>query len=481
MTREPAREPSPEPDRGPGRGPESEPAREPSAEPHRDPSAARVGDDDLAHARGPAGTDDNAPARPPRPVRSSAHAHGARSQAAALLLVAAGALLGWVLPLWERHLPAQGLSFDAATAQATLAAIAGSMITLAGFVVTAITLVVQTVLGMSPRLVGALGHFPRYLVVFGLLVGTAVYALVGLSQVQGEAVPRFSVTFAIGLVLLDTVAVLRMFASLRHAVTAGGLARAVGDRLRATTRDLTGRRERTRPVPGPAEVRHEGPPATVAAFHEKRLVRLARRHDLRIDMACAVGDFVRSGAVIARVRTGCSPPRGLPARTAARIAAGVRLGAGRTIEDDPAYGLRLLADIAIRALSPAINDPTTAVQALDQIEDVLTSLADQPLGTVRVTDGDGVVRLTRPAPRWEDLVAVALDETLDYGSGNVQTVRRLRSLFDRLTASAPADRVPALTVRRRALERLAAAALCDPLLTDVASLADPQGLGGPVR
>lgn len=98
--------------------------------------------------------------RAPHRGWSTARDRRARSQVTALVLVAAGAVLGWGLPVWERHLPAQGLGFDASTAQATLAAIAGGMITLAGFVVTAITLVVQTVLNMSPRLVGPSGTFP---------------------------------------------------------------------------------------------------------------------------------------------------------------------------------------------------------------------------------------------------------------------------------------------------------------------------------
>ncbi|GAA2941594.1 DUF2254 domain-containing protein [Streptomyces enissocaesilis] len=400
-----------------------------------------------------------------------------------MFLVAAGAVLGWGLPMWEKHLPAAGLRFDASTAQATLAAIAGSMITLAGFVVTAITLVVQTILNMSPRLVGALGHFPRYLIVFGLLVGTAVYALVGLSHVTGDEVPRLSVTLAIVLVVFDAIAVLYLLASLRHAVTGGGLSRSVGGELRTVIDRMFPPHEASPVITAPSGPRpgtrvpvvHRGPPGVVSALAERRLVRLAARHDLRIQVVCSVGDFVRSGTAVAFLLTTGPFPRRLPGR----IASCIHYAPSRTVEHDAAYGLRLLADIAVRGLSPAMNDPTTAVQALDQIEDVLLRLSDRPVGPAWLVDGEGEARVSYPAPQWPDFVAVALDETLAYGASNLQTVRRLRALLDGLVDAAPADRKAAVVERRQALGRLAETALADPFLREAASHPDPQGLGGP--
>src|ERR1700754_4703794 len=99
-----------------------------------------------------------------RPARHRHHGRGRywRTRAVAVTIVAAGTVLGWAVPHWEPHLPRIGLDYRASTAQATLAAIAGAMITLSGFIVTAITVVVQTVQGTSPRLVGALRHMGRY-------------------------------------------------------------------------------------------------------------------------------------------------------------------------------------------------------------------------------------------------------------------------------------------------------------------------------
>ncbi|WP_411088717.1 DUF2254 family protein [Streptomyces sp. 061-3] len=286
---------------------------------------------------------------------------------------------------------------------------------------------------MSPRLVAALGHFSRYLVLFGLLIGTALYTLVALSQIRGEDVPRLSVTFAVALVLVDAVTVLSLLASLRHAVTGGGLARAVGERLRAVV-DQTYRADTEPPVPGPyvdppdgqLPVLHRGRPSVIVALDEPRLTRLASRNDVRVRFVHAVGDFVGSGTTVAYVE----PPEGRDAdragyeRLARHMAACVRFGPSRTVEQDAAYGFRLLADIAIRALSPAVNDPTTAVQALDQIEDALLRLSDRPLGPAWLVDRRGRPRVHSSAPHWPDLISLALDETLLYGAANPQVVRR---------------------------------------------------------
>ncbi|MQY11135.1 hypothetical protein SRB5_12490 [Streptomyces sp. RB5] len=404
-----------------------------------------------------------------------------RSQASALLLVVAGAALGRLVPDWEGRSSGLGLAFDTSTAQAALAAIAGSMITLAGFVVTAITLVVQTVQTMSPRLVGALGHFSRYVLLFGLLIGTALYALVALSQIHGDQVPQITVTVAIALVLVDAAAVLVLLASLRHAVTGGGLARAVGDRLREVIDRTyppgggTGSPVAEEAGPSVASVVRRGRPGVLCGVSEARLTELAARHGVRVRLTRAVGDFAGSGDTVARLDGDRIGPR-----LTARAAACFRYGAGRDVEQDAAYGFRLLADIAVRALSPAVNDPTTAVQVLDEIEDNLLRITGRPLGPAWLTDRSGRPRVFCPEPGWEEFVSVALDETILYGAGNPQTVRRLHALFDRLLAVAPADRRAAPAARAAALDRLSAAALTDPLMTRLAGRPDPQGLGGAV-
>ncbi|MCF2533219.1 DUF2254 family protein [Yinghuangia soli] len=406
-----------------------------------------------------------------------------------LAIIVGGGFLGWALPNLEPHLPSGGLGFSASTAQAALAAIAAAMITLAGFVLTAVTLVIQTIQAMSPRLVGALHYFGRFLTVFALLVGTALYALVALSHVDSDETPRLAVTFAVALVLFDTIVVLNMLAALRSVVTGGGLSRAVGERLHHVVEDVYpaayGESGPVDPDPGPAadglrrtDVRFSGRPGTVSSFDERELVAWAARTGCRIEMTVAVGDFVGGSARIAQI---AAPPGTDVREPAAAVSAALGVGPTRTFEQDPAYGLRLLADIAIRALSPAVNDPTTAVQALDQIEDALLKLSGRALGTFGLVDDEGGIRVRCPAPSWSDLVSLALDEILLYGAGNPQIARRLRALIARVDFHAPQERHEPLLERLALLDRMVPHAAPDPHYRTLSAAADLQGLGGPER
>jgi uncharacterized membrane protein len=115
----------------------------------------------------------------------------------------------------------------------------------------------------------------------------------------------------------------------------------------------------------------------------------------------------------------------------------LRLGSERTFDQDPALALRLLADIVLRALSPAVNDPTTAVQALDAIADLLRLLVARDL-RVEVIDGaDCTPRVVLKLPSWEDYVSVGLDEIIETGLNSMQVRRRLGRLLEDLLAVAP--------------------------------------------
>ena len=114
--------------------------------------------------------------------------------------------------------------------------------------------------------------------------------------------------------------------------------------------------------------------------------------------------------------------------------------AGAYVRKDPKYAIRLLVDIAIRALSPAINDPTTAVQALDQIEDLLLRLGQRDLEIGRYNDRNGALRLVMPFPTWDDIVRLAFDEIGFYGATSVQVMRRMNALIADLTRAVPRER-----------------------------------------
>jgi len=124
------------------------------------------------------------------------------------------------------------------------------------------------------------------------------------------------------------------------------------------------------------------------------------------------------------------------------------VGDERTFEQDPSLALRLLADIALRALSPAVNDPTTAVQALDRIQSLLRTLATRDLEVGDIVDDTGTVRVRLVLPTWDDYLAVAVDEIMALPGLLPSVSGRLTRLLDEITAVAPPSRTDALDRRR---------------------------------
>ena len=116
----------------------------------------------------------------------------------------------------------------------------------------------------------------------------------------------------------------------------------------------------------------------------------------------------------------------------------------RTFEQDPLFALRVLADIALRGMSSAINDPTTAVEALDAIDSLLRPLARRELDVGRITDAQGTQRIAVPMPTWEDFIAVALDELLPLTHRSVHVAGRMRRLLEQLIELSLPEREPSL-------------------------------------
>jgi uncharacterized membrane protein len=158
------------------------------------------------------------------------------------------------------------------------------------------------------------------------------------------------------------------------------------------------------------------------------------------------------------------------------------LGRERTIEQDPAFALRILVDIAIRALSPAVNDPTTAVQVLNYIEDLLLAIGRrQAEGRGALPDPEGRPRVVIPARHWEQYLDLAVTEIRLYGATSVQVSRRLRAMLEELRAGVAPERRVAVDAELRKLEASVAASFPDDGDRSLAGQSDRQGIGGPPR
>jgi uncharacterized membrane protein len=192
-------------------------------------------------------------------------------------------------------------------------------------------------------------------------------------------------------------------------------------------------------------------------------------------MVASVGDAVLDSTPILRVLGGTGP---LPEQA---LRGAIELGNERTFEQDPKYAIRLLVDISIKALSPAINDPTTAVQALDQIEDLLIRLGRRRLEIGAYRDAAGKLRLLIPYPSWETFLRLALDEIQLYGASSIQVMRRMKSLVIELIDVLPEERRANLRHWQDRLQSTVARSFSDQQDQMDASVADRQGLGGSRR
>jgi hypothetical protein len=156
----------------------------------------------------------------------------------------------------------------------------------------------------------------------------------------------------------------------------------------------------------------------------------------------------------------------------------VVFGSERTIEQDPTFAFRIVVDIALRALSPAINDPTTAVLAIDQLDRLLRRVGQRNLRTGHIFNEAGQLRVIFKTPNWEDFVHLAFSEIRSCGSGNLQIVRRLRAMIENLLQTSPEHRRPCLQQQLGLLDREIETKFNHPEDLALARISDNQGLGG---
>ena len=190
-----------------------------------------------------------------------------------------------------------------------------------------------------------------------------------------------------------------------------------------------------------------------------------------IELVPRVGEFIAVDEPLFHLYGGAA---GLDDRS---LRASLAFGQERTLEQDPMFAFRILADIAAKALSPAINDPTTAVLAIDQIHRLLRAIGRRDLDTGAMLDESGTFGVAFPTPDWEDYVMLAVSEIRQYGGYSLQVVRRLRAMLENLIASLPEIRRPALEVQLHMLERSVERHFPDAEDRESAAAADPQGLG----
>jgi len=385
--------------------------------------------------------------------------------------------------LEHRFLPHLVSNVSAAAGMAICSSVSSGMIALTGIVFSLAFVMVQfSATAYSPRLVLWVARDPIVSHALGVFSATFLYALILLAWIDREGAGRVPLISGYAVLVLLVLS-MGMFIALIERIGRLQVNRMLiftGDRGREAIAELypeavsTASASATNDhlkLPVSQTLVFAGRPQVIQAVHVEELVALAKQSGAVIETVAAVGDTVLELTPLLRVY-GASQKLDEQALLVA-----IEIGDERTFEQDPKYALRLIVDIAIKALSPAINDPTTAVQALDQIEDLLIRLGQRRLRIGEYRDEQGALRLVVPFPTWDDFLRLALDEIRYCGASSVQVMRRMNALIENLLAVLPAKRHAALRHWEKRLRATVARTFADEAEKQDASVADRQGLG----
>ena len=218
-------------------------------------------------------------------------------------------------------------------------------------------------------------------------------------------------------------------------------------------------------------VPHESPSEIVVAMNLNALAAEATRSDGIIEFVPQVGDFVGAQEPLFRLYGGAC------AVDASKLRAAVAFGSERTMEQDPMFAFRILVDIALKALSKAINDPTTAVLAIDQLQRLLQRVGNRDLRNELIRDAAGQLRLIFRTPNWEDFVHLACTEIRHSGAESIQVARRLRAMIETLIQTLPEHRHPALRHELKLLDLSVERLYVFAEDLALARIADSSGIG----
>jgi uncharacterized membrane protein len=378
------------------------------------------------------------------------------------------------------QLPSQ-LTYSESTAAGLLTAITGAMVAFTGFVVTVSVLVIQMATGtLSPRYMRLYYRDRLQKAVLAVLVGTLSFSLVTLRRSGTGITPNLGVLISGVAVVASIVLFLLFLDRFLHRLRPVAVAQlVVRQGMRHFSSPVVTTGVESVDVPAgvePVFVVRSARTGSIQAIDRKGMLAWAEGNDCVVVLRRAPGDFVSKGAPIAHVYSQGSPA------DAHRLGDLVALGTERTIEQDPAFAIRVVVDVATRALSPAVNDPTTAVQVLDHLEVLLHEVGSRPLSRRAILrDGDGRTRVVVPTLHWDDFLTLGVTEIRQYGASSIQVVRRLRAMLEDLRGSVLPEHRPAIDEELRRLDASVDRAFRGTEDLEGARAADRQGIGSPAE
>ena len=372
---------------------------------------------------------------------------------------------------------------DPAAALVLFGTLAGSMLTFIVFLSSSLLLVLQLASAqLSPRIIGVVFRDRVTRCALSLFAFTFTFTLLVLVRIH-TSVPALTTHLAGYLCLLSIGVFLFLIDHVGKTLRPSGALQAVARMGHKEIQSVYPRRlsGQSDPSHSPENALGGEPAGTVSspkdgvflAFDLEGLVALARQAECVVELVPQVGDFVAAESPLFRIYDG-----GKGGPSASALCQSVALGQERTMEQDPTFAFRIMVDIASKALSPAINDPTTAVLAIDQIHHLLRSVGGRHLDEGLGHDRSGSLRLVYRTPDWEDFVCLAVTEIRHFGGTSIQVARRLRAMIENLTEVLPPDRIALLSRELTMLQHSAERFFPEPEDQALADVSDLQGVGG---
>ncbi|MGA5554237.1 DUF2254 domain-containing protein [Streptomyces lavendulocolor] len=371
------------------------------------------------------------------------------------------------------------LAAIAEDAKTIVIAVSSAMMTFIGVVFSISLVAVQMASGqLTPRVVRIFVRSRISKLTLTVFLSTFLFSLLVLTSYESAtdpervtSVPLVQSVVTLLLVLLSLLLFIAYVTTTLRLMQVGPVVDLITrEALRTLGRQPAGAAEVVALPPESGRVAHRGRAGVLRDVDVARLVRLARRQDVVLRLIPRIGDYVVPGTPVLAVHGGRAP---LPAA----LRSAVWVGVERTSHQDVSFGLRQLVDIALRVMSSAVNDPTTAVQCLDRIVQYLAAVAPRPLGTVRHRDRRGAVRLVRDVPGWGDLVDLAFAELRACSVPSAQVTRRMLAAIDDLLLLTPAERREPLLRHRALLREAVERGVPQPADRAFALRPDRQGIG----
>jgi uncharacterized membrane protein len=373
------------------------------------------------------------------------------------------------------------MEVSAETVRAVMSTVAGSTFTLVILVSSAVLLAVQLASAqLTPRIIAMVYRNPYQKLAFALFLFTFTFSCSVLARIDDSA-PRIA-TYVAAYGFLANLPLFIMFIDKTGKMLRPSSAvRAVALSGRAVIKTIyPSLLQEDSPAPVPTKSMNDDQSkvvlsttdGAVLAFDTKGLVALAQRSNCVIELVPEVGQFIAIEDPLFRIH------KGGDGIAASSLRNSVAIGAERTPEQDPLFAFRILVDIASKALSPAINDPTTAVLAIDQIHHLLRDVGKRYLAEGRESDGNGQLRLIYRTPNWEDFVMLGTTEIRQYGRDSIQVQRRLRAMLKDLVETLRARRAPVLEKELALLASSSKRTFPDLDDQTLADSGDLQGIGG---